>query len=268
MSTDALLPLADAAGRQAGVWFVLLLLALLCGTALLGRLWQRHVWPRTHDGPPRPARLLLGLVAGFALLLGAAAVFAEIAERSSDGTGMARLDEALSLALRAHTGPRTLQLFRALTRLGDAAVLVPLSVVVALPLWWRGRAALALAWLLALGGNALLIALLKRVFERARPLHDHGLVSEPGFSFPSGHAAGATVAYGMLAYLGLRVLPPRWHVPVLMLAAALAFSVGGSRVFLQLHYVSDVLAGFAWGAAWLALCVLSVELSRRWRRRR
>ena len=52
MSTDALLPLADAAGRQAGVWFVLLLLALLCGTALLGRLWQRHVWPRTHDGPP------------------------------------------------------------------------------------------------------------------------------------------------------------------------------------------------------------------------
>ena len=209
MSTDALLPLADAAGRQAGVWFVLLLLALLCGTALLGRLWQRHVWPRTHDGPPRPARLLLGLVAGFALLLGAAAVFAEIAERSSDGTGMARLDEALSLALRAHTGPRTLQLFRALTRLGDAAVLVPLSVVVALPLWWRGRAALA-----------------------------------------------------------LRVLPPRWHVPVLMLAAALAFSVGGSRVFLQLHYVSDVLAGFAWGAAWLALCVLSVELSRRWRRRR
>lgn len=268
MSIDRLLPLADWAGRHALVWFVLLLLALLCGIAVLGRLWQRHVWPRTPDGPPRPARLVLGLVAGFALLLGAASVFAEIAEHLIDGTGMARFDEALSLALRAHTAPLTLQVFRALTRLGDAVVLVPLTAAVALLLWWRGRAALALAWLLALGGNALLIALLKRIFERARPLHDHGLLNEPGFSFPSGHAAGATVVYGMLAYLALRVLPPRWHGPVLMLAGALAFTVGSSRVFLQVHYASDVLAGFAWGAAWLAVCVLSVELSRRWRRRR
>jgi membrane-associated phospholipid phosphatase len=52
-----------------------------------------------------------------------------------------------------------------------------------------------------------------------------------------------------------------------MLASALAFTIGSSRVFLQVHFASDVLAGFAWGAAWLAVCVLSVELSRRWRLR-
>jgi membrane-associated phospholipid phosphatase len=98
-------------------------------------------------------------------------------------------------------------------------------------------------------------------------VHDNGLVSEMGFSFPSGHTAGATVAYGMLAYLALRVLPSRWHVPAVMLASALAFTIGSSRVFLQVHFASDVLAGFAWGAAWLAVCVLSVELSRRWRLR-
>ena len=182
-------------------------------------------------------------------------------------TALGSSDEALSLALRAQTGPRTLQLFRALTRLGDAAVLVPLSVVVALPLWWRGRAALALAWLLALGGNALLIALLKRVFERARPLHDHGLVSEPGFSFPSGHSSGTVVAFGMLAYLGLRLLPPRWHLAVLLVAMLLALGVGLSRIILRVHYASDVAAGFASGTTWLAVCITGIELGR-WLRHR
>ena len=267
MSADALLPLADWAGRHALALYVLTLLALLLGTAVLGWLWQRHVWPRTHDGQPRPARLLLGLAVGFALLLVAAAVFAELAERLGDGVGMAQLDDALSRSIGEHTSLRTLRVFHALTFFGDAAFVLPLALAVALGLWWRGRGALALAWLLALGGNALLVVLLKRIFERARPLHDHGLVSEPGFSFPSGHAAGATVAYGMLAYIALRGLPAPWQLPALLLAVALAFTVGSSRVFLQVHYASDVLAGFAWGVAWLAVCVLSVETSRRWRRR-
>ena len=266
MTLEQLLALADWAGRHALSGFVLLLLALLAATALLGRLWQRHVWPRSHDRPPRPARLLLGLALGFVLLLGAASVFAEIAEQLGEGSVMAQLDQALSLSLRAHTPRSTLRVFGALTRLGDAAVVVSLAGVVALVLWWRGRGALALAWLLALGGNALWIALLKRNFGRVRPLHDHGLVFEPGFSFPSGHAAGAVLAYGMLAYLGLRVLGARWQLPALLLAVALAYTVGASRVFLQVHYASDVLAGFAWGAAWLAVCVLSIEASRRGRR--
>ena len=265
MGHDALLAAAAWAGRHALPLFVALLGALLLGLALLGRLWRQRLWPRARDVLPRPALLLSSLGIGLALLLGAAALFAEIADELGDGELMARLDDALMLALRAHVDSRTLQFFRALTRLGDSAWLVPLTLVVALALWWRDRGALALAWLLVLGGNALSIPLLKRIFERVRPLHDHGLVSESGFSFPSGHAAGATVVYGMLAYLALRMLSARWHGPAALLAVALAITVGASRVFLQVHYASDVLAGFAWGSAWLVVSVLAIELSRRWR---
>lgn len=267
MAVEAWLAAAGWVGQHALPLFLMLLGALLLAVGGFGWAWQRHVWPRAQAGLPQPALLLLGAAAGFAVLVGAAHVFAEIAERLGDGGRMALLDEALSLSIGRHVGRGTLQVFYALTRLGDAWFLLLLAGGVALLLWRRGRGPLALAWLLALGGNALLIPLLKRIFERVRPVHDHGLVSELGFSFPSGHTAGATVAYGMLAYLAVRLLPARWHVPALMAAAALAFTVGSSRVFLQVHFASDVLAGFAWGLAWLAVCVLAVELSRRHRLR-
>lgn len=267
MAPEPLLAGTDWVGRNALPLFLMLLGALLLAVGGVGWAWQRHVWPRAQAGLPQPALLLLGVGAGFAVLVGAANVFAEIAERLGDGGRMALLDEALSLSIGQHVGLGTLRVFYALTRLGDAWFLLLLAGAVAALLWRRGRGPLALAWLVALGGNALLIPLLKRIFERVRPIHDHGLVSEMGFSFPSGHTAGATVAYGMLAYVAVRVLPARWHVPVLMAAAALAFTIGSSRVFLQVHFASDVLAGFAWGLAWLAVCVLSVELSRRYRLR-
>ena len=121
--------------------------------------------------------------------------------------------------------------------------------------------------MLALAGNALLNPLLKRIFERLRPLHEPGAANELGWSFPSGHTSGATVAYGMLAYVVLRTLPPAWHLPGVLGATALVFTVGSSRVFLQLHFASDVLAGFASGTAWLVVCILSVTLSGHYRGR-
>jgi len=255
MEPEALLATADWAGRHALPLFLMVLSALLLTVAAVSWLWQAHVWPRARVGLPQPALLLLGVGTGFAVLVTAAMVFADIAERLVDGKRMALFDEALSLSIRQHVELGTLRVFALLTRLGDAELLTGLALGVAALLWRRGRGALALAWLLALCGNALLIPLLKRIFERVRPLHDHGLVSEMGWSFPSGHTAGATVAYGMLAYVALRVLPERWHVPAVLAATALAFTIGSSRVFLQVHYASDVIAGFAWGRpGWRCAC--------------
>ena len=158
-------------------------------------------------------------------------------------------------------------MFAALTRLGDTATLTVLCIGVALALGVTGRRGLALGWVAAVAGNALLNTTLKRIFERVRPLHEGGLVLEHGFSFPSGHSSGSLVAYCMLAYVAVRVLPPRWHLPAACTAVALALTVGASRVFLRVHFVSDVLAGFASGAAWLVVCVGSVELARWYRGR-
>ena len=74
-------------------------------------------------------------------------------------------------------------------------------------------------------------------------------------------------AVGMLAYLGLRLLPPRWHLAVLLVTMLLALGVGLSRIILRVHYASDVAAGFASGTTWLAVCITGIELGR-WLRHR
>ena len=85
-----------------------------------------------------------------------------------------------------------------------------------------------------------------------------------GACFPSGHTSGAVVAYGMFAYVLMRNLHRRWHLPVLMPTTALVFTVVCTRIFVQAHFPSDVLAGFASGLAWLAL---GVALTESWLRR-
>ena len=115
-----------------------------------------------------------------------------------------------------------------------------------------------------MGGTCLLDAALKREFERMRPLHEQGLPTFHGWGFPSGHASGALVACGSLAYVLMRTLPQRWHghVGIAVLAAGAAFSVGASRIFLEAHVATDVLAGFASGTAWLTTCILGLEMAR------
>ncbi len=255
----------------------LVLLALLLGTAWA--VWwtlQRHALPQ-HPQPTQSSRqpdaaiplLALGLriAFGFAAIVAGAWVFAELAEALVETRTLGLADQALSDAVRSSVPPAALRVFAVLTRLADTPTLVLLCVGVACALAWRGRRWLALGWVAAVAGNSVLNVTLKHVFERVRPLHDDGLVHADGFSFPSGHSSGSVVAYGMLAYLALRLLPPRWHLPAVLAAVALAFTVGTSRVVLRVHYASDVIAGFASGTAWLAVVVASIELTRWYRGR-
>ncbi|MCZ4501110.1 MAG: hypothetical protein JWQ74_3667, partial [Marmoricola sp.] len=195
-------------------------------------------------GQPLPtgfiARLGSGLVGSFVLMLATAAVFAAVARLVGAGSRLQRLDEALSQSVPINTPPEALAVFGWLTHLGEPLVLTALGVIVGVCLLLAGRRGLALAWVAALGGNALLNPMLKQVFARARPVHPDTLSPAMGFSFPSGHSSGAMVAYGMLAYLAWRLLPPAWRVPSVVLAAALIVTTASSRVFLQVHFASDV----------------------------
>ena len=150
---------------------------------------------------------------------------------------------------------------------GGQSIARVLGAAVGAALLLRRRVGLLLGWALAMAGNGVLNPALKQQFARMRPLHVADGISASGFSFPSGHSSGTVVAFGMLAYLGLRLLPPRWHLPVLLVAVLLAFNVGVSRIILGVHYASDVAAGFASGTAWLAICVTGIELGR-WLRHR
>ena len=118
-------------------------------------------------------------------------------------------------------------------------------------------------WIVATTGGGLLNVGLKALFERTRPERLHDFAAADGWSFPSGHSSGAFIIYGLLAYLIVINSKPRWHLPVAALAMTLIVCVGFSRVILQVHYFSDVLGGYAFGAAWVAAWIAGLEAFRR-----
>ena len=265
---DAALALARTAGAHALAVFGLLLVLLLVAVLILWRAHWRWGVPRETSRLPPTAFLLLRLAIGFGLVVGAAALFGELAEGLGAHRAMGAIDTAFTAALHQSVPLAALQVFAAVTQLGNPLTVIVVCAAVAVALLWRGRRWLALAWVIAVAGNSLLNVTLKGVFARVRPPHADGIVTASGYSFPSGHASGSVVLYGMLVYLAVRLLPRPWQLPCLIVGSAVAFTTGSSRVFLQVHYASDVLAGFASGTAWLAVCIVSIEMTRWYRRGR
>jgi len=189
----------------------------------------------------------------------------ELTEALEIDEELGQFDHALARALRATTSDNTYQFFSIATHLADTLVLTLLCIAVAVGLLWRKHWLYAASWLIAIIGNALLTKALKALFQRLRPLHDHGFAAAEGWSFPSGHASGALVVYSMLAYLAICNTERRWHLLIVLLAIAVILLVGSSRIFLQVHYFSDVLAGFCSGATWLIVCVVVTEIVQRQR---
>jgi undecaprenyl-diphosphatase len=241
------------------LWALLLLLALLAGDLA----WQHNArWQRRarHRGEPAVVlRRHVGLL--LALLLALAFTAIAFAVNAQHGGRLPGFDTGLAEQLRAQLPTPVLRAIAMLTHLGDLLWVAPLSAVIAVFLLWRRHRRLAGAWVIALLGILPINGGLKALFQRVRPLHDHGFIVEPGWSFPSGHAFGAMVFYGMLAYVLLR-LTPRFHRAIIAAAVLLIGMIGISRILLQVHYFSDVMAGYAAGAAWLVVCIVVAETLR------
>ena len=191
--------------------------------------------------------------------LPALALFAGLASQIGPGQPLSRFDTALAQALGQQMDRVTLQAFALPTWLGNPAPVTVLTIVVTLFLWQQRERLQAGIWLLGVLGNTLLNWSLKQGFARVRPPHLHSVVVATGYSFPSGHASGVLVTYGLLAWLLLQHSPRRWHLPVLLASGALVLTAPVSRVLLQVHYASDVLAGLASGSVWLLLCLSLAE---------
>ena len=258
---DGLAQTARALGSHALALFLALLL-LLPAAGLGGRRLLR-----TGSAAGGRAGGRLDTRIGIAAAALGMAVFATLATLLLTGDGLRAADQAFAVALRASVPPAVLPYFAAVTHLADTATLTVLCTTLALLMAACRQPALALGWVLAVAGNGVLNRSLKALFGRARPLGQDAAWAEVGFSFPSGHSSGAVVACGMLAYTVFWLLPARWHAAALASALALAWSVGASRVFLGVHFASDVIAGFASGAVWLLLCIGGLALWRAWRDR-
>ena len=115
-----------------------------------------------------------------------------------------------------------------------------------------------------MAGSAALNHLLKGLFARPRPFFEHPLLVETSYSFPSGHAMESFVLYGMLAYFAVLALESwRARTAVVFGAALLVLLIGFSRMYLGVHYFSDVVAGYAAGGVWLSTLITGAETIRR-----
>ena len=235
---------------------------------------MRFNLPTALDGALQKAIRLdsLILIAAGTALLGSWA-FLEIADEVSEGSTR-RFDDWAVRSLRREgevgkpIGPRWLENdVRDLSALGGRPVLVLVTAAVVFYLWLsRSFHAMWLVLAAAVGGQTL-TALLKLAFARPRPSIVPHLTSVDSSSFPSGHSMSAAVVYLTLGLLLARLTDRRrLRVFYLMIASIVTFLVGLSRIYLGVHYPTDVLAGWAAGAAWGSCCwLLAGYLQRRGR---
>ncbi|MGE3806910.1 MAG: phosphatase PAP2 family protein [Gemmataceae bacterium] len=169
-------------------------------------------------------------------------------------------DKARSLRDYQVMAPALTSFFSVFTELGSKQFMFGLMGVVGLVLAWRKQPMFAAMLFIALVGGCGANEILKSIVQRPRPL----MQPISSFSFPSGHTTGAMICYGLLAYLVLVQLESRWLARSAAAAlVTLALLIGYSRVYLTVHYVSDVLGSFLLSVAWLALAIPALEVIRR-----
>lgn len=204
------------------------------------------------------------------LLFGGIWLFVELADNVAEGDTHV-FDQALLLALRNpvdHSdplGPRWVEeIVRDITALAGTGILSLLVAGVAGYLLMLRKPNLALLLLVAIGGGTLLSTLLKQGFGRPRPdLVPHAMYAG-STSFPSGHAILAAVTYLTLGALLAQIQPRRQlKIYLLTVAVVLTILVGFSRVYLGVHWPTDVLAGWVVGGIWALLCWLAAQWLQR-----
>jgi membrane-associated phospholipid phosphatase len=201
--------------------------------------------------------LSAALLAGLLVMAAAGALFVYLADEVGEQAWLTRLDSMVAQFLHRQGVPWSVHAFESVTFFGSAPTLAVLGLAVALVLCTLRRWSLLLGWVAALAGTGLLNTTLKGVVRRLRPQLPEPWVTESGWSFPSGHVMGSLVAYGFLAYLLTRITPA--HFPrrtAIALLAGLVLLIGFSRIYLGVHFLSDVIGGYAAAAVWLTFCIL------------
>ncbi len=223
--------------------------------------WRAWVTALLEYGREQIVGLGLTLVLGFLLGLGALYSFAALAEDVAHNETM-DVDNAVLMWLRQFSSPDVDRIAQAVSFLGSeglAAILVVLVLVFA----WRRRLGAAVGLLVVTGGAQLLNDVLKELFHRTRPAPVGGsLIPSQAFSFPSGHAMVSAAFYFFLAYLAWRLLRGRGRYVTAALLVVLVALIGLSRLYLGVHYFSDVVAGYLAGFFWTDATIVGGRVLR------
>ncbi len=238
------------------------------------RAWMEANFPRLYSFlrtrfQPRPftrlpLTLLLGALVYVLLLMGG------LIEELLEATELYSLDRAIHDALHPLRTPLLIAVFAWLTELGGSSVLTGVTLVSTGFLWADRRPQFILPLWVAVAGSQLTTWLGKFAFDRERPEFDT-FVTAPFASFPSGHATAAMAVYGFIAYALVRDLHGsrlKQRFEVVFWNLVLIGLIGFSRVYLSVHYASDVAMGFLVGLFWLLVAFTLTEYHRADRKKR
>ncbi|KAF0826172.1 phosphatase PAP2 family protein [Cytobacillus firmus] len=193
--------------------------------------------------------LAVSIIGGFLLL------FIEIVDELKEEE-LIRFDESVIQYVQAFISPRHTEYMSVVTFLGSVKWLAFSVLIAAVLLFLFKKRSLAWFMVLSSGLGALFNLLLKWIFKRERP-DIRPLIEEQGFSFPSGHSMGSFIFYGSLAYMIIHLAKrKRWKAAWTMMLGCFIMMIGLSRIYLGVHFPSDVIAGFAAGGAWLTIMII------------
>lgn len=206
----------------------------------------------------------LPLLAALLVLAASLWAFGQIVDETIR-EGETQTDERVADWLHGRATDPFTDAFRVITTFGNFVTLLVVTVLAVAFLWRRRRPTDAMFVALAFLGAQVLSSGMKLGFRRERPFFPDPLATESTFSFPSGHSLVSLAVYGSIALLlAQQVRRPAWRILLFAGTALLVLAIGFSRLYLGVHFLSDVLAGFAAGTAWLALLYVALELRSRY----
>ncbi len=245
------------------VWFI----GLRWPTILAPQVSSRRIWsavrrhPRLADAADSSVAPTVttgvALTAASAIVVGGIVGVGLLLLMVRTNLGFARFDQSAARFAARHASTLSTTVLRDFTQFGGAVVIVPLAVVVAIIAVWHFRSAAVVGFLFfVVAGQFAVADLIKWIVGRTRPNIDR-LTGFAGPSFPSGHATTAAAVFAAFALLAGVGRSSRTKAALAAVAVALAVGIASTRVFLGVHWLTDVLAGLALGWAWFALSSLA-----------
>ncbi len=222
------------------------------------RGWLHWAVRLLHSQPERLAGFGGTVVVGAMLCVLLIYAFARLASEVLEQESLA-IDGWANQLVRAYASPPLDAIAPLISVLGSEAIAVIGGLLVAVLLVQRRWGAAGMLVLVTVGAQ-LLNNVLKGAFERNRPVPVDGFITVQQYSFPSGHAMVSAAFYGYLAYLSWRLLPGVWRLILVAGFTLLVLAIGLSRIYLQAHWLTDVIAGYLCGLLWADACIIGSRL--------
>lgn len=218
----------------------------------ISAFWLRHIHPRLNTLISTVG--IVGLTTCIVIIFFVGKLAQETLEKESFA-----FDTSFLLWLHGFASPYLDWLMLNITKVGDPEIVVFVAVASLGILWQQKLRDEARFLAMGCGGALILNIALKLFFSKPRPSLWPQLITETSFSFPSGHALGSMVLYGFIAY-ELAWHHPKYTTTIYTLATLLIAAIGLSRLYLGVHWPTDIIAGYGVGFLWLTICITMLKL--------